>query len=112
MLPICIASVSLAATEVGARFVATRDARQIQLHTDAEARHVAAQVKVELLQAFDPLQKIGAWWLSQGRPLAPEDWEDDAKLFVNTRARIQLVVWLDAKGARSWTVRPERARPS
>jgi signal transduction histidine kinase/sensor domain CHASE-containing protein len=96
----------LAATLAGARFVARRDSNDVRLHTDAEARHVAAQVKVGLSQAFDPLQKIGAWWLLQGRPLAPEDWDEDAKLFVNTRARIQLVVWLDPKGSRSWTVRP------
>jgi hypothetical protein len=38
--------------------------------TAAEAKHVAAQVKVGIGQAFDPLPRIAAWWLLQ--PLVRE----------------------------------------
>jgi signal transduction histidine kinase len=106
IFPLTIAFVSLVATVWGARLVASRDKAQVRARTDAEARHVAAQLTVGLRQAFEPLQRIGAWWILQGRPLAPEDWENDAKLFVNSGARLQRVVWLDAKKGRSWIVRP------
>jgi signal transduction histidine kinase len=86
--------------------VATRDTAEIRSRTGAEARHVAAQLRVGLLQAFEPLQRIAAWWLLQGRPLAPEDWENDAKLFVSTRATLQRVVWIDPKQGHSWIVQP------
>ncbi|MGO9256947.1 MAG: ATP-binding protein [Bryobacteraceae bacterium] len=85
--------------------MANRYAGQIRDGTDAEARHVAGQLRVGLNQAFDPLQRIAAWWLLEGRPLAPEDWETDAQLFVSARAGLQMIVWLDLKGTRSWTFR-------
>jgi signal transduction histidine kinase len=46
------------------------------------------------------------WWLLQGKPAAPEDWENDARLFVTARAGLERVVWLDQRGARSWALRP------
>ena len=91
--------------------MASRDARQVRQGTDAEARHVAGQLKAGLNQAFDPLQRVAAWWLLQGRPLAPEDWENDAQLFVSARAGLRMIVWLDAKGTRTWTFRPGGSRP-
>jgi signal transduction histidine kinase len=105
-----VALCGLAATVIGARFVSTRDARLIREGADAEARHVAGQLKVGLNQAFDPLQRIAAWWLIQGRPMAPEDWENDAQLFVSAKAGLRMIVWLDPKGTRSWTFRPGRFR--
>jgi signal transduction histidine kinase len=59
-----------------------------------------------VLQAFDPLPRIGEWWLLQGRPLAPEDWDADAGLFMRSGAGLRTVSWVYADGKRSWTAKP------
>jgi signal transduction histidine kinase len=105
-LPFAIAVCGLAATLVLSDVLVRRDLAQLQARTEAEAKHVASQVRVGTLQAFDPLRRIGAWWLSQGRPLAPEDWDADARLFVRSLAGLELVTWTDARGESSWSVQP------
>jgi len=83
-----------------------RDRDQLEARTEAEARHVSAQVRVGILQAFDPLSRIGEWWLLQGRPLTPEDWESDAGLFMPAGAGLRSVSWVKPNGNLSWTAKP------
>jgi signal transduction histidine kinase len=59
-----------------------------------------------VLQAFDPLPRIAEWWQLQGRPLAPEDWDADAGLFMRAGAGLRTVSWVQPNGKRSWTAQP------
>src|SRR5689334_18927000 len=82
VIPIAVAFCGLAATIVATRWVAIQQTAQLRARSDSEARHVAAQLKVGILQTIEPLHRVAAWWLLQGRPLAPEDWQSDAELFI------------------------------
>jgi signal transduction histidine kinase len=49
---------------------------------------------------------MGEWWLTQGRPAAPEDWGTDAQLFLRTDLGLREVVWLNPLGKPVWCVKP------
>ena len=107
LLPLAIAFLSLTATHIGSP-AWSRPGQGPGPHTHRRGGPACCRpVKVGLLQAFEPLQRIGAWWLLQGRPLAPEDWENDAKLFVNTRATAA-TGGLDRSQERPFLDRPPR----
>jgi len=106
ILPFAVAVCGLAATLLFSDALVKRELLQLEHRTQAESKHVAAQVRVGVLQAFEPLQRIAAWWHLEGRPLTPDDWNTDAQLFVSAHAGLEMLTWVDAKGTRSWSVRP------
>ena len=106
IVPLGLAFCGLALTVLISDVLFQRELVEVRRRTEAEANHVASQLKAGVLQALDPLQRMSAWWLLQGRPLTPEDWETDAQLFVSTKAGLQMVVWIDPSGKRSWSARP------
>lgn len=108
-IPLAIALCGLISTIFLADVLTQREMAQVQERTHAEAKHVAAQLRTGVLEAFDPLRRIAAWWLLEGRPLAPEDWDTDAQLFVSARAGLQMLAWLGPNGTQSWTARPGEA---
>ncbi len=110
LLPFGISIAGLLAALMLCNLLVRRELTELSERTRAEAKHVGAQVRVGVLEAFDPLQRIAAWWLSQGRPLAPEDWETDAQLFVKAHTGLRMVTWVTPNGARSWPVRPGVSR--
>jgi C4-dicarboxylate-specific signal transduction histidine kinase len=57
------------------------------------------------MQALDPLQRMAAWWLLQGQPMAPEDWNTDTDLFGRARAGLQVVSWAEPSGRIAWSMR-------
>ena len=111
LLPFATAVGALVSTVLLADYVTDRDLIELHRRTEAEAKHVAAQVRVGVLQAFDPLQRLAVWWLLEGRPAAPEDWETDARLFIKPRAGLRTVTWVDPGGRRAWVMRPAMAGP-
>jgi signal transduction histidine kinase/sensor domain CHASE-containing protein len=106
LFPFALCLAALLSTFVLQDVLAKRDLLQLEMRTAAEANHVGAQLRTGVLQAFDALPRIGDWWLSQGRPLAPEDWEADARLFIRVEAGLKSVSWVMPDQKRSWTVRP------
>jgi signal transduction histidine kinase len=108
ILPFGIAASTLAASLFFADALVRNELAQLQARSDAEAKHVASQVRVGVQRAFDPLQRIAAWWLLEGRPLAPEDWDSDAQLFVSARSGLEMMTWVAPGGQRAWSVRPGR----
>jgi signal transduction histidine kinase len=104
--PLGVAFCGLSLTVLISDVLLQRELLQVRARTEAEAKHVASQLKLGVLQSIDPLQRMSAWWLLQGRPMAPEDWETDAQLFVSAQAGLRKVVWIDPNGKRSWSVRP------
>jgi signal transduction histidine kinase len=107
--PALVALCGLAAAVGGAKWVAERDAAEIETDTAAEARHVAAQLSVGLSQAFDPLHRIALWWLMQGRPFSPDDWHDDDQLFLTSKLGLQRLIWLRPDGTAEWSAKPGSA---
>src|SRR4051794_24104077 len=91
---------------IAAHLVRLQETAQTRARSDAEARHVAAQLKVGLVQTVEPLKQIAAWWLLQGRPTAPEDWQSDAELFIGAKAGLEKITFLDTKGIPTWSARP------
>ena len=69
-LPIVTAGVAIASTVAFSNFLATRDRAHLERRTEAEAHHIAAQLQEGVKSRLENLQRIGNWWLSQGRPLA------------------------------------------
>jgi PAS domain S-box-containing protein len=106
LLPAAVALCGLACTLQLCDVLVARERAQLRRRTEAEAKHVAGQLQTGLLQRFDPLHRLGAWWLSQGRPLAPEDWRNDAQLFLSASVGLKQVTWIGAKGKSLWSVRP------
>ena len=61
---------------------------ELSRRTDAEIRHVTAQVQAGLVSAVEPLEKLAEWWLTQGKPADEEDWRTDGELFLTRSHRI------------------------
>jgi signal transduction histidine kinase len=104
LFPIGLAVCGLVVTVTAAHIVTKREEAQARDHAEAEARHVSAQLRVGLAQAFEPLHRIAAWWLLQGRPTQPQDWENDARLFVNSGVGLQRLLWINTAGVPVWSV--------
>lgn len=47
--------------------------------TQAEVQQFATQLQAGVMGAFEPLSRLGAWWILQGKPDDPEDWHSDAQ---------------------------------
>jgi signal transduction histidine kinase len=88
------------------RVLVARERALVAQRTDAEAKHVAAQLRGAVLKSVGVLPQIADWWLSQGRPETREDWETDAQLFLREEPSLREVIWLDARGKAVWCVRP------
>jgi len=58
------------------------------------------------MSSVDVLPRMADWWLTQGRPVAREDWETDAQLFLNPETGLRQVFWLGPEGKTSWCVHP------
>jgi PAS domain S-box-containing protein len=85
-----------------------REQSQWQHRTDAETTHIAEQLRTALNARFGSLRRVGAWWQLQGRPLDPEDWQTDLRLFMESGSGLQRVTWIDAAGKRAWSVSRDR----
>src|SRR5436190_87593 len=108
-LPFGVALIGLVGTLALCHLVVARERAQLQRRTEAEAKHVAGQIQSGVLQRFDPLHRLGVWWLSQGRPLATRDWQTDAQLFLSATVGLKQVLWITANGRQVWSVRPGAA---
>lgn len=97
LMPLLVAACALGAAMILAQSLVSRERQQLLGRTDAEAKHVAAQLRFAVLQSMDVLPRIANWWLSQGRPEAREDWETDAQLFLRSGTGLRELVWIDAK---------------
>jgi signal transduction histidine kinase len=109
LLPLGLAFLGLSATVIGARWEAQRDAEEVRLETESEARHVAAQLTVGLSHASEGLDRVAAWWLLEGRPMTPDDWRTETRLFATSRLGLRRLIWLDARGRPVWSARPGSA---
>jgi PAS domain S-box-containing protein len=96
----------LAGTYLVARDITERERVRWAGRAASEAGHVAVQLDAGLNRTANTLERIGVWWLSQGRPLAPEDWQQDAALFLNDTPGMQEVIWVNPSGWQVWSAKP------
>jgi PAS domain-containing protein len=109
-IPLLAAICALGLTMVLSSVLVSREHALSRQRAEAESRHVASQLRSAVLKSVEVLPQIAEWWLSQGRPSGPEDWDADAQLFLKQEDSLREVVWLDPHGDPVWCVRPG-ARP-
>jgi signal transduction histidine kinase len=63
-------------------------------------------VRSDVLTAVEPLQRLGQWWLTQGKPESPEDWITDGQLFLSQSPGLRRALWVDMEGRQRWSAAP------
>ena len=96
----------IAATLLCVRLI-SREREELQRTTHAEARHIAAQLGTGVLGRIEPLERMGQWWLSQGKPFDREDWRTDGQLFLSGSPGLVEAAWVGADGLQRWSAKPE-----
>ena len=86
--------------------VIRREQAEIRTSTEAHAGRIALQLQTGVLAALEPLERLGQWWLTQGKPAAPEDWASDGRLFLSQSPGLREALWVDPDGRQRWSARP------
>ena len=86
--------------------VVSREQAELRSSTDAHAHRIAMQVQAGVLAAIEPLARLGQWWLTQGKPAAPEDWATDGQLFLSQSPGLREAIWVDTEGHQVWSAVP------
>ncbi len=95
----------------------TGERGEIQRTTQTEARQIAVRLQSGVLASIEPLERLGRWWLSQGKPLDRDDWNTDAQLFLSRSPGLREALWIGTDGYRHWLAVPgadpkvQRTRP-
>ncbi|HTS63262.1 MAG TPA: ATP-binding protein [Candidatus Acidoferrales bacterium] len=95
-----------------------RESAELQRTSEAEARRIAAHFQAGMLASLEPLEQLGRWWLSQGKPEAREDWRTDGQLFLSKALGLRQALWVGADGFEHWVATPgadpkiSRSRPN
>lgn len=83
-----------------------RERTQLRSRARFEAEQIAAQIRLGVLNRLGQMEKLGEWWLSQGKPLEKEEWQSDARLFLSGDAGLKQAMWLDGRAIQRWSIRP------
>ena len=87
----------------------SRERAELRSTTEAHARRIGSQVQSGVLAAVEPLERLGQWWLSQGKPTAQEDWATDGQLFLSRSPGLREALWVGADGWQRWAAIPGAA---
>ena len=71
--------------------------------TEAQAQHIASQFESGIVALVEPLEHLGAWWISQSKPLDQSDWNSDARLFLTNSFGLRELFWVDRAGIERWS---------
>ena len=84
------------------------DLEQAELRSEAEAhgQRIASQIEAGIIAAIEPLERLGQWWLSQGKPAAAEDWATDGQLFLSRSPGLRKALWIGTDGLQRWAAAP------
>ena len=83
-----------------------RERAELQRTTAAESRQVAAGLQAGVISSVEPLERLGRWWLSQGKPATKEDWRTDGQLFLSRSPGLRQASWVGRDGYREWLAVP------
>lgn len=106
-----VASIVLTAFALSGTLILTNrlikvEREELERRTDLESQHIAAQLQLGALGNIEPLERLGAWWVSQGRPMGPEDWGTDALLFLKSSPGLKRIVWFNRAALLGWSAVP------
>jgi PAS domain S-box-containing protein len=96
----------LVATFILCRNVIERERGELQRAAEAEARRVAMHLQTDVLATAESLERLGKWWLSQGKPLDRDDWNTDGQLFLSRSPGLREAVWMGTDGYQYWVATP------
>src|SRR5260370_26316852 len=84
----------------------TRERAELQRNAELDAQRIAARVQAGVMSGVPPLSALGAWWLSQGKPLDREDWRTDGQLFLARSTGLLQAAWISSNGFQEWSAKP------
>ena len=96
----------LAATVVLCSKLISGERAELRSTTEANAQRIGSQVQTGVLAAIDPLERLGRWWLTQGKPTDPEDWATDGQLFMSRSPGLREALWVGRDGWQQWSAVP------
>lgn len=79
---------------------------ELRSTTAARARSIALQVQTGVLAAIEPLDRLGRWWITQGKPADAEDWATDGQLFLSHSTGLRAAMWVTTDGWQKWSAAP------
>lgn len=79
---------------------------ELRSTTAARARSIALQVQSGVLGAIEPLDRLGRWWITQGKPADAEDWATDGQLFLAHAPGLRAALWVTPDGWQKWSAAP------
>jgi signal transduction histidine kinase len=103
VLSAAVMSTGLAAAILLCNNLILRERAETLRTTSAEAQHIALGLKAGALANFEHLDRLGRWWLSQGKPLDLEDWRTDGQLFLSRSVGLREAAWVGADGLQRWS---------
>ncbi len=74
--------------------------------TEADAQSIGAQLQTGVLAAIGPLERLGQWWFTQGKPMDREDWATDGQLFMSQSPGLREALWVGTNGRQQWSAVP------
>jgi signal transduction histidine kinase/sensor domain CHASE-containing protein len=86
-----------------------REQAELRYTTDANVRRIATQLQGGVSAALVPLERLGQWWLSQGKPMDREDWATDGRLFLSQSPGLRRAVWVSPERRQLWSASPGTA---
>ena len=79
---------------------------ELRSTTAARARTLALQLQSGVLAAIEPLDRLGRWWITQGKPADAEDWATDGQLFLSHAPGLRAALWITPDGWQRWSAAP------
>src|SRR3954468_18181398 len=95
--------VGLVAAVLLCKRLVDKEREQLRANSEAEAQHVATQLRAGVLQNIDALNDVAKWWVSQGRPFDVEDWHKDGQLFLARSPGLHHAIWIGSNGLQHWS---------
>src|ERR1051326_3518753 len=95
----------------------SRERTELESTAANDVRQIAARLQSGILESIGPLDRLGRWWISQGRPADLDDWNTDGKLFLSNSPGIRTAYWIGTDGYLRWQATPgapprlRRSRP-
>jgi PAS domain S-box-containing protein len=86
--------------------LANGEREEIRRNTQARATGIAAHLQAGIINSIEPLGRLGTWWLSQGKPLARDDWQTDGELFLRRAQGLRNASWVGTDGFEYWSAGP------
>src|SRR5438270_7620735 len=102
-VPLAAMAAGLAAVLFLCSVLVDREEPSAQKRTEEQAKHLANQLRTGIHGVVQSLDRMGIWWTSQGKPLARDDWDSDAQLFLQNNSGLREVSWVDLNGVQIWS---------